>query len=49
MWNLKNNTDESVVKTETDSQTEKTNLWLPKGRKEGQIKSVGLTDINCYT
>ena len=32
MWNLKNNTNESMYKTETDSQTEKKNLWLPKGR-----------------
>ena len=26
MWNLKNNTNESIYKTETDSQTQKTNL-----------------------
>ena len=31
IWNLKNNTNESIYKTETDSQTEKTNLWLPTG------------------
>ena len=31
VWNLKNNTNESVYKTDTDSQTQKTNLWLPKG------------------
>ena len=30
MWNLKTNTDEFVYETETDSQTLKTNLWLPK-------------------
>jgi len=36
IWNLKNNTDESVYKTETESQTQKTNSWLPKGRgREG--------------
>jgi len=37
MWNLKNNTNEFIDKTETDSQTQKTNLWLPKekGRAEG--------------
>ena len=33
MWNLKNNTDYSVYRTETDSQTQETNLWLPKGRR----------------
>ena len=31
MWNLKHNTNECIYKTETDSQTSKTNLWLPKG------------------
>ena len=29
-WNLKN-TNESIYKTKTDSQIQKTNLWLPKG------------------
>ena len=33
MWNLKSNTNESVYKTETDSQTQKTNLWLSKEKK----------------
>ena len=32
MWNLKNNTNECICKTETDSQIQKTNLWLPKVR-----------------
>ena len=32
MWNLKSNTNELVYKTEIDSQTLKTNLWLPKGK-----------------
>ena len=31
MWNLKNDTNELIYKTETDSQTSETNLWLPKG------------------
>ena len=32
----KNNTNECICKTETDSQIQKTNLWLPKGRgKQG--------------
>ena len=30
MWNLKNNTNELLYKT--DSQTKKTHSWLPKGR-----------------
>ena len=36
MWNLKKkkkrDTKELIYKTEADSQTQKTNLWLPKGR-----------------
>ena len=33
MWNLKNNTNEFIYKI--DSQTQKTNLWLPKGKAVG--------------
>ena len=33
MCNVKNNdTHELIYKRETDSQTQKTNLWLPKGK-----------------
>ena len=32
MWNLKYSTNESIYKTETDSQTQKRNLYLPKGK-----------------
>ena len=35
MWNLKYDTNELIYKTETDSQTQRTNLWLPKG-EEGE-------------
>ena len=50
MWNLKNNTNEYIYKTETDSQTQKTILWLPKGQGivEGQIRDMVLTDTNYY-
>ena len=34
MWNLKNYTSELIYKTEIDSKTEKTNLWLPKRKGE---------------
>ena len=34
MWNLKRNTNELIYKTETHSQTSKTNLRLPKGNGE---------------
>ena len=37
MWNLiKNDTNELIYKTETDSQISKSNLWLPKGKHEGK-------------
>ena len=32
-WNLKeNDTNEPIYKIEIDPQTQKTNLWLPKGK-----------------
>ena len=47
MWNLKTITNEFVIyKAETDSQAQKTNLWLQKG-KGGEINwEYG---INRYT
>ena len=46
----KKDTNEVIYKTETDSQTLKTNLWLPKGKcgGEGQIRSWGLTYTHYY-
>ena len=38
MWNLKNDTNKVIYKTETDSQTQRTNLWLPKGKGRGRDK-----------
>ena len=34
-WNLRNDTNELIYKTETDSQTQKINLWLPEGKEGG--------------
>ena len=35
MWNFfLNDTNELIYKTEIDPQTQKTNLWLPKGKGE---------------
>ena len=50
MWNLRYDTNELIHETETSSQTQRTNLWLPRGEEvgEGRIESVGLTDANCY-
>ena len=43
MWNLKKDKNEFIHKTEIDSQTQKANLWLPKGKKMGEInQKVGL-------
>ena len=36
MWELKYYTNELIYKTETDSQTQKTNLWLTKGKGGGE-------------
>ena len=36
MQNLKYDINELIYETETDSQTQKTNLWLPKGRRGGE-------------
>ena len=42
MWNLKYDTNEQIYKIETDSQTERTDLWLPMGRgmEEGWVGRV---------
>ena len=38
MWNLKYDTNELIYETETNSQTQRTDLWLPKGRDGGRGK-----------
>ena len=50
MWNLKYNTNELIYKTETDSQTQRTDLWFPRGSAvgEGRTASLGLVDANNY-
>ena len=47
MESKKNDTNELINKTETDSQTQKTNLWLPKGKGGEGINYEVL--INIYT
>ena len=44
---LKNDTNELIYKTETESQTQKTNLLLPKGKGVGVINQE--FGINRYT
>ena len=47
MWNLKYDTNELICETETDPQTWKTYVWLPRdGVEEGWIGSSGLADAN---
>ena len=41
IWNLKNNTSEIIYKTETDTQAQKTNLYLPKGKGGRDKLGVG--------
>ena len=38
LWNIKNNTNESIYETEMDSQTQKTNLWLSK--RKGKRRAI---------
>ena len=47
MWNLKYGTNEPIYKTETDSQTQGTDLWFPWGREE-EVGCLGLVDANSY-
>ena len=47
MWNLKYDTNELIYKTETDSWTQKTNLWLPKGK--GGAGELGVWDQQMQT
>ena len=43
MWtSLKTDINELTYKMETDSQTLKTNLWLPKGKVGGRTDKLGV-------
>ena len=48
IWNLKYNTNELIYKIETDSQTQRTDLWLlrVRGIGEGWIGNLGSADAN---
>ena len=43
MWNLKYDTNELIYERETDSQTYRTDLWLPRGRGVGEGR-IGIWD-----
>ena len=36
MWNLEYDPSELIYKTEIDTLTQRTNLWLPRGRRGGR-------------
>ena len=46
LWTLNYDTNELIYQAETDSQIQRTDLWLPRGRKvgEGWIESLKLVD-----
>ena len=50
MWNLKYNTNEPLYETETDPQTQRTDLGLPRGRGSGEEanRSLRSADANYY-
>jgi len=50
MWNLKSGTNEHICKMGTDSQTKRTDLWLPSGGRDwdGLGVYLGLVDVNYY-
>ena len=51
MWDLKYDTKELIYKKETDSQTERTDLWLPSwgcGGREAQTGSLQSANTNYY-
>ena len=50
MWNLKYDTNELIHGTETDSQTQRTDLWLPRRMRMGKgwCKSLGLANANYH-
>ena len=33
IWNLKYNTNQHIYETKTDTQIERTDLWLPRGER----------------
>ena len=48
MWNLKNNTNELIYETETDSDIENKFMVIKGEGGMGKIRSMGLTDTNYY-
>ena len=51
IWSLKYDTHGATYETETNSHTQKRNLWLSKEREggEGGNRNMGLANVNYYT
>ena len=50
MWTLKDDINELIYKPEIDSQTQKTNLWLPEGMAGGGgVDKLGVWDQQIHT
>ena len=48
MWNLKGGTNEPIYRTETDSQTQRTVLWLLRGKDGRWTMNLASVDANYY-
>ena len=49
MWSPKHDTNELIYQIETDSQTYRTDLWLPREMESGRwIRGLGLAEANYY-
>ena len=50
MWNLRQDPNELLYKMETDSQTQRADLWLPRGRRVrgGKEWELGFAEANYY-
>ena len=50
MWSLEYNRNEPIYETETDSQVQRTDMWLPRrlGVEDGWFGSLALAEANYY-
>ena len=48
-WNLKYDTNDHIYKKKEDSQRQRTDLWLTKGREDGKGKDWGGWDQQMQT
>ena len=48
VWHLRYDTNELIYGTETE--TQRADSWLPKGKEVGKVKigRLGLADANCH-